>query len=64
VWVGSDGVTEDEFAALGREGLKITRFAYPLGTSTVEELDEALGMVELHHPGEAIWVQHRPGTLR
>jgi len=58
IWLGSDAITEAEFSQRGAEGIKITRFIYPLSGATAEVVRDALDTVVLHHPGESIWVQH------
>lgn len=63
IWVGSDGVTAEDFSGLARSGLSVTRFAYPFSDISAEEVDRVLETIALHHPGEAIWVQHRPRPL-
>jgi hypothetical protein len=58
VWVGSDAVTDSEFERYGSEGVKVSRFIYPLSKATAEVIEDALETIALHHPGETIWVQH------
>ena len=59
VWIGSDAVTEAEYQQYGLQGLKISRFVYPLSDATAEVIDEALETIALHHPRETVWVQYR-----
>jgi hypothetical protein len=58
VWVGSDAIRSDEHQDLVRDGVKVTRFSYPLTTATVDVVADALATIEQHHPSETIWVQH------
>ena len=58
VWVGSDAITGEEHQDLVRDGIKVTRFSYPLATATADVVDDALATIEEHHPSETIWVQH------
>jgi hypothetical protein len=58
IWLGSDAITEAEFSQRGSEGIKITRFIYPLSGASAGVLQDALDTVVLHHPGEVVWVQH------
>ena len=58
IWLGSDAISEAEFSQRGAEGLKITRFIYPLSGASLDVLRDALDTVVLHHPGELVWVQH------
>lgn len=58
VWVGSDAITEDEHKRRYSIGAKVTRFAYPLAEATPEVVSEALAIIEEHHPGEIVWLQH------
>jgi len=58
IWLGSDAITETEFSQRGIEGIKITRFIYPLSGASAGVLQDALNTVVLHHPGEVVWVQH------
>jgi hypothetical protein len=58
VWVGSDAITPEEHKRFTLEGTKVTRFSYPLANASPEVIDDALGTIEEHHPGEIIWVQH------
>ncbi len=62
VWVGSDGVTEQEHAQLTQDGANVTRFAYPLANAAPEVLRDAVSTIREHHPDEVIWVQqfHQP----
>jgi hypothetical protein len=58
VWVGSDGITSEEFEQLVQQGVRITRFAYPLSHASPETVADALDTVKEHHPNEIIWLQH------
>ncbi len=59
VWLGSDAVTDAEYDRYGREGVKVSRFIYPLIDAPRDVVDEALETIVEHHPGETVWVQHR-----
>jgi hypothetical protein len=58
VWIGSDAISEAEYQQFGSDGVKLSRFIYALTGVATSVLDEALETIELHHPGELIWVQH------
>jgi hypothetical protein len=58
VWVGADAISAEEHQRFGSEGVKLTRFIYPLSDAKASVVDSALATVEEHHPGEVIWVQH------
>jgi len=58
VWVGSDALTGEEFQRLVAEGVKVTRFSYPLSGASPETVESAISVIEEHHPGETVWVQH------
>jgi hypothetical protein len=58
VWIGSDAISEAEYQQFGSEGVKLSRFIYPLTSVETTVVSEALETIELHHPGEFIWVQH------
>ena len=58
IWVGSDAISEDEHHVISSEGVKMTRFSYPLAGAEPEVVAEALATIREHHPGETIWVQH------
>ena len=58
VWVGSDAITSEEHHDLVRDGVKVTRFSYPLANGTADVVADALATIEEHHPSEIIWVQH------
>jgi hypothetical protein len=60
VWVGSDAISESEHQAFGEQGVKLTRFIYPLRGAASAQVQDALATVVEHHPGEAVWVQHCP----
>ena len=60
VWAGSDAIGSEEHQHLVREGVKITRFSYPLANRTPKVLADALATIEEHHPVEIVWVQHDP----
>jgi hypothetical protein len=58
IWVGSDGVTEDEYQRYGASGIKISRFIYPLANADEVILSDARETIGEHHPSEIIWVQY------
>ena len=58
IWVGSDGVTEDEYQRYGASGIKISRFIYPLANADESVLTDARETIGEHHPSEIIWVQY------
>jgi hypothetical protein len=58
VWVGSDAISEQEHRRFVSEGVKLTRFIYPLAGAQPSVVEDALATIEEHHPGEIIWVQH------
>jgi hypothetical protein len=58
VWIGSDAISEAEYQQFGSEGVKLSRFIYPLTNVETSVVNEALETIELHHPGEFIWVQY------
>jgi hypothetical protein len=58
VWVGSDAVSEEEHRRLRTEGVKLTRFMYPLTGAEAAVVEDALATIEEHHPVEVIWAQH------
>jgi hypothetical protein len=58
VWVGSDAITPEDHKRLSAGGARLTRFSYPLANATAEVIADALGVIEEHHPGEIVWVQH------
>jgi hypothetical protein len=58
VWVGADAISEEEHRRFGSEGVKLTRFIYPLTDAEPSVVDDALATIEEHHAGEVIWVQH------
>jgi len=58
IWVGSDGVTEDEYRRYGASGIKISRFIYPLANADELILSDARQTIGEHHPSEIIWVQY------
>jgi hypothetical protein len=58
IWVGSDGVTEDEYQRYGASGIKISRFIYPLANADDSVLSDARETIGEHHPSETIWVQY------
>jgi hypothetical protein len=57
IWVGSDGVTEDEYQLYGASGIKISRFIYLLADADELVLSDARETIGEHHPSEIIWVQ-------
>jgi hypothetical protein len=57
VWVGSDAITPEDFKELS-VGARVTRFSHPLAKAAPEVVADALRVIEEHHPGEIIWVQH------
>jgi hypothetical protein len=60
VWVGSDAISEAEHQAFGEQGVKLTRFVFPLEGVDSTRVQDALATVTEHHPGEVVWVQHCP----
>jgi hypothetical protein len=59
VWVGADAISEAEHQAFGEQGVKLSRFIYPLAGADADQVQDALATVVEHHPGEVVWVQHR-----
>ena len=57
VGVGSDAVTSEEHYDLVRDGVKVTRFSYPLANGTADVVADALATIKEHHPSEIIWIQ-------
>ena len=55
VWCGADAISEAEYAAL--DAPQISRFFYPLQGESRNLLDDALGTIREHHPGEVIWME-------
>jgi hypothetical protein len=58
VWVGSDAISHEEHYNLVAEGVKVTRFEYPLSKAENSVVTDALSTVAEHHPNEVIWVQY------
>lgn len=61
VWCGADAVSEEDFDALEVQGL--TRFDYQLADRDPLVLPGALDTIDLHHPGEVVWVEAAPSML-
>jgi hypothetical protein len=40
------------------EGVKLTRFSYPLLGASPSQVQDAVATIREHHPGQTIWVQH------
>ncbi len=55
VWCGADAISESDFSAL--KGSSLTRFDYELGARDALVLEGAIEVIELHHPGEVVWVE-------
>ena len=53
VWCGADAISETAWAALPAP--KCTRFVHELRDLVL--LDDALGTIEEHHPGQTIWIE-------
>ena len=58
VWVGSNAVSQEEHRRIVAEGVKLTRFEYPLSGVSAEVVSDALSTVAEHHPNEVVWVQY------
>jgi hypothetical protein len=58
LWIGSDAISREEHQDLVRDGVKVTRFSYPLASGTADAVADALATIEEHHPTEIIWVEH------
>jgi hypothetical protein len=58
IWAGSDAISEAEHQAFGEQGVKLTRFIFPLAGADTARIQDALATVTEHHPGETVWVQH------
>jgi len=57
LWVNADALSSSELSELRARGLEVTNFnrAIPFeGQSLVD----AIGIIEEHHPGLSIWVEH------
>jgi hypothetical protein len=57
VWVGSDGLSDDEYNQAAESGVKISRFIYPLANADAETIERAVATVIEHHPNETVWVE-------
>lgn len=53
IWCGSDAISEADYATMKHRNL--TRFIYELGDRVL--VDDAIGTIEEHHPGQIIWVE-------
>jgi hypothetical protein len=60
IWCGSDAITEADYAA--REPKNVSRFNYQLGDRLL--LEDAVGTIEEHHPGQSVWVEAAPSEYR
>lgn len=56
LWVGSDCMSEQEHKFLIGNGLRVTRFSFPVEDASREILDNALATIREHHPEAIIWV--------
>ena len=54
VWCGADAISEEAYEAIPA-GVRRTRFIYDLGDRFL--LDDAVGTIREHHPGQAIWIE-------
>jgi hypothetical protein len=57
VWCAAEAVSESEFAASAPHN--VSRFAYELTGENTALLEDALGTIAEHHPGQSIWVEAR-----
>jgi hypothetical protein len=57
VWCGADAISEGDYAAIPAVD-RPARFIYDLGDRSL--LDDALGTILEHHPGQTIWVESIP----
>ena len=54
VWCGADAISEKAYEAIP-VGDRPTRFIYDLGDRFL--LDDAVGTMREHHPGQGIWIE-------
>jgi hypothetical protein len=59
VWCGADAISEEAYEAIP-VGDRPTRFIYNLGDRFL--LDDAVGTIREHHPGQAIWIEAPAST--
>lgn len=55
VWCTANTLSEADFVKLERSN--VTRFNYSLEHADKSAIQDALSIIEEHHPGEGIWVE-------
>ena len=58
VWCGAEAVSAEDFAM--QIPKNVTRFTYGLQGDNAELLQDAIGTIAEHHPGQTIWVEAAP----
>ena len=58
VWCGADALSEAEFTVKALKG--VTRLSYGLTGENAVLIQDALGTIAEHHPGQSIWVEVLP----
>ena len=56
LWVGAGVLSAQELAALRARGMAITDFHHAIAMDDPAALQDALGTIEEHHPGQVVWV--------
>jgi hypothetical protein len=64
IWLNQGVLTDPEVATLRQAGASVTCFTSPIDLTSREDVDDALAMIALHHPGGRIWVETCAETVR
>ena len=59
LWLNPGVLSETELAALHGEGVDVSWFSEPVDPDDPETVGEAVATICEHHPGQAVWVEHR-----
>jgi hypothetical protein len=60
MWVTAGVLSEAELNRLREQGADITDFIHPIAIDDRVGVEDAVGTIAEHHPGQAIWVEYAP----
>jgi hypothetical protein len=58
IWVSEGVLTDAEIAKLHSADIDVSNFTSVIDGNSVEEVEEAIETIKLHHPGQSVWVEH------
>ena len=59
LWVSDGVLSQAELGELRANGADVTNFSYSIGSGDTAAIEDALGVIAEHHPGQRIWVERQ-----